>query len=384
MRRALSRQEPDRVPIDFGQDHHNGIHEVAYANLLPYLGLEPSQPVRIWDYMQRLAVADSRVLDRFRVDTRYIFARPNARFDFRPEPDGSFLDEWGVYRRRCHYFCENVRAPLAGLTPAEIARYPLPDPAEPSRFAGLAESTRSLFEATDYALMAGSAASLYYVSAELMGFEPFMQALAAEPATVELVVDRVLEWMCEFTARYLDAIGPSIEGWWMGDDWGMQTGPIMRPDTFRRLFKPRYGRLLDVVRARTRAKVCLHSCGATYWVMGDLVDLGIDAVHPVQPAAAGNGDPERIKRDFGDKLAFYSNIANTTVLPHGTPEEVAAEAERKIAALAPGGGYVFSAGHNIQADVPPENIVALFDTAYRAGVYPIGRWASAASEASAC
>ena len=103
------------------------------------------------------------------------------------------------------------------------------------------------------------------------------------------------------------------------------------------------------------------------------VGLGVEVVHPVQSTARGNGDPMRIKRDYGDRLCFYSNIANTTILPHGKPEDVVAEVRRKIAALAPGGGYVFSGGHNIQADVPPANIVALFDTAYEMGRYPLAK-----------
>ena len=198
-----------------------------------------------------------------------------------------------------------------------------------------------------------------------------MLDLASNPSLVDVLVDKVLEWMVEFTSRYLDEIGDYVEGWWMGDDWGMQTGPIMNPETFRKMFKPRYLKLLDVVRSKTDAKICLHTCGATYWILGDLADIGVNVVHPLQPTAAGNEDPIRLKRDFGDKFVFYSNIANTTILPRGNPREVAQEVTMKIRALAPGGGYVFSGGHNIQADVPPENIVSLFDTAYEVGQYPI-------------
>ena len=157
----------------------------------------------------------------------------------------------------------------------------------------------------------------------------------------------------------------------MGDDWGMQTGPIMSPKTFRTFFKPLFRRLIVMVKSKTRAKVCIHTCGATYWILQDLLDVGVDVVHPLQPTAVGNEDPVRIKKDFGNRLSFYSNVANTTVLPEGQPAEVATEVRRKIAALAPGGGYIFSGGHNIQADVPPANIVALFDTAYEAGRYPL-------------
>jgi uroporphyrinogen decarboxylase len=305
------------------------------------------------------------------VDTRYIFANPNEQFTVPIEPDGSFEDEWEIYRKRVGYYCDTVRSPLAGKSAAQIAAHKFPDPAEKSRFRGLRGKARRMYETTDFALSAGQAATIFYFSSELTGFNEFMMDLALNRPRVEALVERVLEWMMEFTSRYLDEVGDYVETWWMGDDWGMQTGPIMAPETFRTLFKPRYRRLLDMVKRKTRAKVCLHTCGATYWILGDLVDIGVDVVHPLQPTAAGNGNPEKIKRDYGDKLVFYSNIANTSILPRGTPAEVADEVRRKIRALAPGGGYVLSGGHNIQADVPPENVVALFDTGFEAGRYPV-------------
>ena len=372
VRRAFSHQEPDRVPIDFGQDFHNGINEVAYKNLLAHLGVQDAGPIKLYDLMQRLAVTDTRILERFHVDTRYLFANPVAGFDPRIEEDGSFTDEWGVYRKRCGYYCDNVRPPLANLGMDQINKHRFPDPVHPSRFRGLGTKAKDLYAKSDYALMAGQAATLFYLSAELRGFEPFMSDLAFDESLSGTLVERICEWMMEFTGRYLDEIGPYIEGWWMGDDWGMQTGPIIDPRVFRKIFKPRYRKLLDVVRSRTRAKVCLHTCGATYWLLSDLADLGIDVVHPLQPTAAGNEDPVRLKREFGKEFVFYSNIANTTILPYGTPQAVEDEVARKIRALAPGGGYIFSGGHNIQADVPPENIVALFDAAYKKGHYPVG------------
>lgn len=371
MRMALNHCQPDRIPIDFGQDAHNGINEVAYKRLVDFLALENHGPVRVYDPMQRLAVVDPRVLERFRVDTRYIFANPRAGFDPQMQEDGSFTSEWGMKRKRCGYYCETVYSPLAGKDIAAIKKYPLPDPSHPSRFDGLAERAKTLYDTTDFALMAGSAASLFYLSSELMGFENFMCDLAFDPVKIETLLDRMLEWMMIFTSHYLDQIGPYIEGWWMGDDWGMQTGPIMAPETFRRIFKPRYAKLLDLVRSKTRAKIILHTCGSTRWILKDLADIGVNAVHPLQPTAAGNEDALSIKREFGREFVFYSNIANTTILPNGTPEEVAEEVKKKIRLLAPGGGYIFSGGHNIQADVGPQNIVSLFDTAYEYGRYPI-------------
>ena len=312
---ALNHQEPDRVPIDFGQDYHNGIHEMAYGRLLDFLEMNDGSPVQVYDYMQRLAIVDSRVLERFHVDTRDLMINPNKHFPFVAEADGSFEDEWRVYRKRCGYYCETVRSPLAGMDKAQIARHPFPDPTEKSRFEGFRQQAQRLWAGTDYALMAGQAATLFYLSAELRGFKQFMSDLALSPDLIEVLVDKVLEWMLAFTGCYLDAIGEYVEGWWMGDDWGMQTGPIVSPTTFRKLFKPRYQKLLDMVRSKTRAKVCLHTCGATFWILQDLAEVGIDVVILCSRLARGNEDPERIKRDFGDRLSFYSNIANATVLP---------------------------------------------------------------------
>ncbi|HEB31607.1 MAG TPA: hypothetical protein ENI15_12145 [Spirochaetes bacterium] len=371
MRKTLNHEEPDRVPIDFGQDFHNGINEVAYAKLLKHLNINDTGKIQVYDLMQRLAVVDTRVLERFHVDTRYIFTNPNENFEVPIEEDGSFEDEWGIYRKRAGYYCETVRSPLEGMSKKEIIRHRFPDPAEKSRFRGLREKTKNMYETTDYALMAGQAATIFYFSSELLGYNEYMLDLALDTSRIEVLVEKVLEWMIEFTSRYLDEVGEYVEVWWMGDDWGMQTGPIMAPGTFRKMFKPKYRRLIDMVKSKTSAKVCLHTCGSTYWVLNDLADVGIDAVHPLQPTAHGNEDPVKLKKDFGDKFVFYSNIANTTILPRATPGEVAEEVRKKISVLAPGGGYILSGGHNIQPDVPPENVVALFDTAYEAGRYPI-------------
>lgn len=371
VRKTFNHEEPDRVPIDFGQDFHNGINEVSYKNLLEYMNISDAGDIKIYELMQRLAVVDRRVLERFRIDTQYIFTNPNEKFEVSIEEDGSFEDEWGIYRKRVGYYCENVRSPLAGKSKEEIMKYPFPNPAEKSRFRDLKDKTKDKYESTDYALMAGQAATLFYFASELMGYDEFMLNLALDPSRVEILVERVFEWMFEFTSLYLDEVGDFVEGWWMGDDWGMQTGPIMSPGTFRKIFKPLYKKLIDMVKSKTNARVCLHTCGSTYWILSDLADVGIDVVHPLQPTAAGNEDPYKIKKDFGDRFVFYSNIANTTVLPHGTPQDVKQEVIKKIRALAPGGGYILSGGHNIQADVPPQNVIALFDTAYEFGHYPI-------------
>ena len=144
-----------------------------------------------------------------------------------------------------------------------------------------------------------------------------------------------------------------------GDDVGMQTGLMMRPDRWRELLKPRHAKYFSLMHDLSPAKVLFHSCGSVADLIADFVDLGVDVLNPVQVTAAGM-EPDRLKRQWGDKLAFWGAIDTQHVLPHGTVAEVEAEVERCIEALGEGGGYVVSAVHNLQPDVPVENVLAMY------------------------
>jgi uroporphyrinogen decarboxylase len=366
-RKAISHEQPDRIPIDVGQDCHNGIHEVAYRNLLAELG--ENDTIKTYDPMQHLVEVKEAILLRLHADTRYLFSNPAHGFRLERMPDGSWADEWGVWRMPCGHYDESFRHPLAGCDLGAARRYRFPDPRDPGRFAGLSEKAESLFKNTDYALIAGTPASLFYLTSELVGFQEYMELLAADPIVVETLVDRMLEYWIGFFGPYLEAVGERVEMIWMGDDWGTQQGPIINPSLFRRIFLPRYRQFCAFVKSRAKVKIAIHACGSVAWALDDLADAGFDVVHPLQGDAEGMGDPDELKRLFGKRLAFYSNLRNQSVLPNGTPEEVRDEVSLKIRALAPGGGYVFSPGHNIQADVPARNILAAFDTAWEVGRY---------------
>jgi uroporphyrinogen decarboxylase len=367
-RKAIHHEQPDRVPVDVGQDFHNGIHEVAYANLLKHLG--ETDKIRLYDQMQHLAVVKESVLNRLRADTRYVFANAPASFTLTKSPDGSWADEWGIRRKTCGYYDEACQHPLAGCDLATARTFRFPDPLDKTRFTGVRDKVRRLRETTDYALIAGSPATLFYLTSELMGFEEYLEKLLTDRIVIETLVDRMLGFWIEFFGPYLDALGDCVEMIWMGDDWGMQQGPIIPPQLFREIFVPRYRQFCSFVKKRAPVKIALHSCGSVAWALDDFAEAGIDVIHPLQGDACSMGDPEMLKRRFGKQLAFYSNLCNQTLLPHGTPEQVCNDVIRKLRALAPGGGYIVSAGHNIQADVPPQNILALFDTAFQHGVYP--------------
>jgi uroporphyrinogen decarboxylase len=155
------------------------------------------------------------------------------------------------------------------------------------------------------------------------------------------------------------------------DDLGMTDRTIVSPAMYRQLIKPIQKRMFDFFRSRTDALRLCHSDGAVYPLIGDWIEIGAQALNPVQVSAAGMGDTAKLKAEFGDRLAFWGAIDTHRVLPCGSPQEVRQEVRRRILDLGPGGGYVLCSVHNIQPEVPPENVVAMFDAAYELGRYPL-------------
>lgn len=366
---TLNHKEPDRVPIDIGGDMHNGIHEIAYRNLLKLLGEEDD--IKLYDQMQHLATVKESVLLRLHSDTRYLFAKPGADFALKMEEDSSWRDEWGIRRANVGLYDESVGWPLAGCSLDNVKKYKLPDPNDKSRFEGLRQKAKKLHEDTPYALIGGNAASLFYLTSELIGFQEYMEMLIYETRTIETLIDKVLEWQISFFDGYLTEIGDYIEMIWMGDDWGTQLAPLINPGMFKNIFAKRYAEFIRFIKSKANVKVALHSCGAVAWALEEFIKAGIDVLHPLQGDAEGLQDPAALKKEFGGGLVFYSNLRNQTVLPSGTVKEVEEEVRKKISALAPGGGYIMSGGHNFQADVPARNILALVDATLKFGVYPI-------------
>lgn len=363
---AITFREPDRVPIDHG-GVVTGMHEVAYRNLLDHLGIQDQ--IVIYDGVQRLARVCDRVLDLLGVDTRYLLASPPSFWRYRENPDGSWVDEFGTGYERSEYYCDYLHPVLAKATREDLRRYRFPDPGDPARFEGLAERAAGLYEGTGYALVGGNIATLFYHGWVLRGMEQFMVDLISDRPFADELMDRIVDWHLAFMDRYLDEIGDYIEYQWVGDDWGVQHGQLISTAMFREVVAPRFKKLIDFIKSRTAARVCYHTCGSTAWVMEDLIDLGVDIVHPLQANADGN-DPVALKRDFGGRMVFHGNTDNQGVF-HRDVKEVTADALYRLRRLAPGGGYLFSSGHNIQANMPPENILALYAAAREYGAYPI-------------
>lgn len=247
--------------------------------------------------------------------------------------------------------------------------WPQPDPVEVN--AQLGQLAKQLYENSDYALV-GSAViggGIFEQPARVMGLQNFLMALISEPAFADRLMETITDIYIESCNRYLDYVGPYIQVFTYWDDVAGQNGWLIRPELYRKLIKPKQKRLVEAIKKKTDAKLFYHSCGATRDLIPDLIEIGFDILNPVQVSAKGM-DTKELKAQFGRDIVFWGGGVDTQhVLPFGKPQEVVDEVKRRIDDLAPGGGFVFAAVHNIQALVPPENIVAAFDTALEYGKY---------------
>ena len=373
---ALEHRQPDRVPIDLG-GNQTGIHKFAYRRLLEQLGLK--EDLVIMDLVQQLAKPSEAVLQRLRVDTRYVWAQGAASFQggvVQRQRDGrlwhDFTDEFGItwsMPDEHPYYFDISHSPLAGLSLEQIKAYPFPTGDDPSRFAGLRERALALKQHTPYAVISGISGVVYEICWYMRGLESLYADMIQQPEIFEAIIERTLKFWLDWFRLFLDEVGDVVDVIMIGDDLAGQKGPLFSPAIYRAVVKPRQKRLVQYIRSRTQAKIWYHSCGSVMSCLPDLLDNGIDIINPVQ-VSAKNMDPAKLKTLFGDKVVFWGGgVDSQHILPRGTPAEVRENVRHNLEAFKPGGGYVFNNVHNLQADVPAENILAMFDAAFEFGKY---------------
>jgi len=399
---ALNHQEPDRVPVDLSGHRSSGMAAIAYARLRDYLGL-PKKPIRVYDIPQQLAVVDEDVLELFGADV----IEMGRGFALRDEdwadwvlPDGTpcqvpawcrperEADRWVIRspqgRVIAHmpdgvlYF-EQTYYPFAEEEPDHdaipdilgesmwtgIAAPPGPLASGPEKYQILAEGARALRQRTDRAIVGLFGGNLMEMGQFLYRHDNFYLLLAGEPARAHDFLEKVTEMHLENLEKFLGAVGPYIDIVLFGDDLGMQTGPQISPRMYREFFKPRHERLWKHAKELAPVKVMLHCCGGVRPLLPDLIDAGLDAINPVQISARGM-DARGLKADFGGDITFWGGGCDTQwTLPFATPEEVRRHVKEQVESLHPGGGFVFQQVHNILADVPPPNVVAMYEAVHQ-------------------
>ncbi len=367
---AVNHEEPDRIPIDLGSTG-GGMTVEAYQRLKEHLGLEGDQGTRITSLFV-VDRYDERVLRALDVDFRHLSMRGPRTSKAVSYPDGSFQDEWGLLYRKAAYYMEMVNAPLREATLAEIEGYNWPDGSDPGRVEGLAAEARRLYEETDYVVCSQSVGSVFQQACRLRGMDQYLMEMIVDKPLAKRLIDLCAEVTLGFYENLLGAVGPYVQMVEIQDDLGTQIGPFISPALYRELVQPCHARLASLIKKKTggRAKVFMHSDGSIFDLLPDIIDAGIDVINPTQPQPA-KMEPERLKAAYGDRITFHAGLDQQHTIPFGSVEDVRAEVRSKIGLLAPGGGYIFSPCHNLQPDVPPQNIVAMYQAAHEFGTYPI-------------
>ena len=396
---ALNHRETDKVPIDFSGHRSSGISAIAYPKLREYLGMEP-EPIRVYDPVQQLAILGDDILERFEVDTIELgrgFALDDSFWADWTLPDGTPCqmpvwalperekDRWiiksastgriiaqmpdgALYFEQTYWPFAEEEADLNTMPGvwtesmwAAIASPPGPEISGLDGQKVFREGARRLRDKTDKAILGLFGGNLIEFGQFLYRNDNFFILLAGDPKKAHAFLDKMVEIHLENLKKFLETVGDYIDIIVFGDDLGMQTGPQISPDMYREFFKPRHKILWNRAKELADVKVNLHSCGGIRELIPDLIEAGLDAINPVQINCSGM-DLGELKKEFGKELVFWGGGCDTGhILPKETPEAVAQHVKKQVEIGRKGGGFVFQQVHNIMADVPPENIVAMFD-----------------------
>lgn len=369
---ALNHNEPDRVPTALSGGPY-GVVDDLYFLLLKHLGLgDPVPPFRTG---HNISYMDDRMLSRLGTDTRYVWpgASPSTPTQPTKAPD-TFLDAFGqVWKRAIPYYYADTGILSTAASIDDIDRIVTwPDTCSPHWTAGVRERAIDLREQTDTFVIARMVMShgVFQTACDLRGAAEFMTDMAINEDFAFSLIERVTATIDGLLRGYLDAAGDNIDMIELpGDDYASNENLLISPAMFRRFIKPALKRLITTIKEHNPdLKIMLHSDGMIEKLLPEFIDLGIDAVHPLEPVPSL--DQAAIKAKFGDRLAFVGGIDISHAL-RGSREDVIAEVRQRIAQLAPYGGYILAPANHLQVDVPPENVVFLFEAARVYGTYPL-------------
>jgi len=371
---ALNHEKPDRIPRDVGSLPVTGIHAKAYENYLRNYSPEDleDKSIEIYDVTQQLAKPHEETLKKWRIDTRGVSARPGSGWSLEikeGDKHHKFTDEWGITwakPKKSGYYYDIRENPLSGeVEKRDVLEYPWPDPQDESRIEGLSEEIAELNQEKRYFIsLTGLGPGIYELAQWLRGYKDLWLDFLRDGELAHLIMEKVTELKLDFWKMALNEVGDLIDTVYMADDIGNQDNLQVSLDTYREFIKPYQKKVFKFIKneAPSRVFIFYHSDGAIREAIPDLIDAGIDALNPVQVSASGM-DPEGLIKEFGDEIAFWGAGAN----PHGTllngnRDEVSREIRSRIDLFDSNGGWVFAPIHNIQPDVEPEKIEAMFET----------------------
>jgi uroporphyrinogen decarboxylase len=378
--KSLNHEEPDRIPFDLAGSTWTGITNGAYQNLLRYFNLPDENPV--WaDVIQQIVVPSQSILDKFQVDTRGLLPLTSHNWDVYEKltdagNNWEYRDEWNFVHHfpkvNGHWF-SLVKHPMEEINEPDfndIGQFNWPFASDKRRIAGLREKALQFRSEGKLVIIKGLCAGIFEMQQRVRGMtnammDPFMFSEFSDS-----LIGKIADLKIEFWEMALDELADVVDVVAEGDDYGTQESQLIDPDDFRIFYKPHLARITDAMKRKApNAKVMFHSCGNVRPIIPDFVEIGVDILNPVHITATGM-EPKQLKKDFGNDIVFWGGGVDTQkILPSGSQKKVSDNVMRNIDALAPGGGYVFATVHNIQSEVPPQNIVTMWETLQKYGKY---------------
>jgi len=372
---VINHNMPDRIPFDLGSTPNTGIHINAYRDLLSYLDMD-SYDLKICDITQQLACIQENILNKFSIDTRGVLPKnpSNWRLNIENSDDGSsyFVDQYGIGWKmpKGGYYFDLYNSPLSKFSVKDLNKYNFPNSYDKMRIRGLEEEIIDLYNKGFFIIFNSIGGGFLELSLLLRGFEEFYCDLALNPKFACILMDKLLEIEMNYWDFILSNFGEYIQMIYTANDLGSQESLLMSPSFYRKYIKPRQKKLNEFIKKKkSDIFIYFHSCGSILEIIPDLIEVGVDALNPIQVSAA-DMDTKKLKKEFGQDITFWGGGIDTQrVLPYGTPKEIKEEVKRRIDDLAEGGGFVFAAVHNIQSDVPPQNIMAMWEALEEYGRY---------------
>ncbi len=375
--RILDHQEADRVPAELG-GCMSFVTKQAYFRLKHYLNMPiNSSDIDYWPSMMSYSswwqpIIDESLYKYYRIDFRPVSLRIKRPFIPRKLfSDNSFTDEAGCHRKAGDLYMEVANPAILEFAQDvdEILYDPYwPEPERDFSADGLEKYARQIDDA-GFAVCARRG-SIFEPSWQRRGFNKLIEDMYIRPKIAETILDKVTEIQIKMFGMLLDEVGDYATLITTLDDLGAQTTALISPELYRKYLKPRQKKLIDYIHNKSEAKIFYHSCGDMEMFIPDLIEIGVDVLHPVQPECP-DMELASLKEKYGDKITFCGGIGSQRILPLGTIDDVESDVKRVIKAAAQGGGFILAPGHVIQPDVPPWNIDAMYTAAIKYGAYPI-------------
>jgi len=409
VRKILEHKTADRMPIDLGSMRSSGISAIAYNNLKDKLKLNNSRLARMYDFIQQLAYPEPEVMEKFNIDvidagqgflksgkywkewtlndgskclipkflnieidkhqTVYVLHQDGTRLGKKPKSS--------LYVDQCFWIYGDFPSIPDNFNDQDLDKHMWAVPSPPwhldisdkQQFDEFVKGIKELYENSEYSIVLAVGCNMFETGTFLRGMANFMIDMYTDKKRTKYLLDKLVERNLVKLEKIIDGVGEYVDLLQFGDDLGGQDGPFMSPQVYEEVFKPRHKKMWDFVHDNSNCKVFLHSCGSIYKLLPSLIDAGLDVLNPVQTTAR-DMEPEKLKKEFGKDIIFWGGGCNTRdILAKGTPEQVREDVKRRVAVLAEGGGMVFNQIHNILADVPPENVISMFEAAYEFGKY---------------